>query len=436
MFRSFFKSLKLVLSNTTILQRIGVTLAILLVFKIGTFITIPLIDTTAITATFASSDFLGLLNTFSGGGLGNFSILALGISPYITASIVVQLLQLVIPKLKEIGEQGEVVKQKINKITRYASVVLAFVQALALIFGLNTTAENIFDIFVLQNRSLLPLYYIYMALVITAGSCFTVWIADLITQYGIGNGSSMIIGAGIISQIPAMIAALDTQYLTEVNAKNVFCFVTVILLYILVILGVVYLEATVRKIPVQYANRQGKSDSNIPVKLNTSGVIPVIFASTIMSLPLTVLGLLGYTENSNNAAYWLNQVFSTSYPIGIILYVILIYLFSFFYAFMQFDPTKVSDNLKNSNAYIPTVRPGQETENYISRVLFKVTLLGATYLAILALIPIITAKIFNFTSSVVTIGGTGLLIVVGVAVETMKQIEADANEQTYSGFIE
>lgn len=436
MFRNFFKSLKLILSNTTILQRIGVTLAILLVFKIGTFITIPLIDTTAITATFASSDFLGLLNTFSGGGLGNFSILALGISPYITASIVVQLLQLVIPKLKEISEQGEVGKQKINKITRYASVVLAFVQALALIFGLNATAENIFDIFVLQNRSLLPLFYVYMALVITAGSCFTVWIADLITQYGIGNGSSMIIGAGIISQIPAMIAALDAQYLTEVNAKNVFCFVAVILLYVLVILGVVYLESTVRKIPVQYANRQGKSDSNIPVKLNTSGVIPVIFASTIMSLPLTVLGLLGYSESSNNAAYWLNQVFSTSYPIGIILYVILIYLFSFFYAFMQFDPTKVSDNLQKSNAFIPTVRPGQETENYISRVLFKVTLLGATYLAILALIPIITSKIFGFTSSIITIGGTGLLIVVGVAVETMKQIEADANEQTYSGFIE
>lgn len=436
MFRSFFKSLKLILSNTTILQRLGITLAILLVFKIGTFITIPLIDTTAITATFASSDFLGLLNTFSGGGLGNFSILALGISPYITASIVVQLLQLVIPKLKEIGEQGEVGKQKLNKITRYVSVVLAFVQALALIFGLNATAENIFDIFVLQNRSLLPFYYIYMALVITAGSCFTVWIADLITQYGVGNGSSMIIGAGIISQIPAMIAALDVQYLTEVNAKNVFSFVAVILLYILVILGVVYLEATVRKIPVQYANRQGKSDSNIPVKLNTSGVIPVIFASTIMSLPLTVLGLLGYTESSNNASYWLTQVFSTTYPIGIILYVILIYLFSFFYAFMQFDPSKVSDNLQKSNAFIPTVRPGKETENYISRVLFKVTLLGATYLAILALIPIITSKIFNFTSSVVTIGGTGLLIIVGVAVETMKQLEADANEQTYSGFIE
>ena len=436
MFKKFIKSAKLILSNTTLLRRIGITLAILLVFKVGTFITIPLIDTEAIENTLAQSDFLGLLNTFSGGGLGNFSVLALGISPYITASIVVQMLQLVIPQLKEMAEEGETGKQKINRITRYASLVLAFVQALALIFGLSSTAENILDIFVIKDHAALPFYYIYMALVITAGSCFTVWIADLITQYGIGNGSSMIIGAGIITQIPAMFAALKSEYLTDVTAGNVTCFIVIILLYILVILGVVFLEATVRKIPVQYANRQGKSDSNIPIKLNTSGVIPVIFASTIMSLPLTVLGLLGFSESSNQASYWLNQVFSTSYPIGIIIYIILIYLFSFFYAFMQLDPAKVSDNLQKSNAYIPTVRPGQETENYISRVLFKVTLIGATYLALLALIPIITEKAFGYTSSTITIGGTGLLIVVGVAIETMKQLEADANEQTYSGFIE
>ena len=436
MFKKFIKSAKLILSNSTLLRRIGITLAILLVFKVGTFITIPLIDTDAIENTLAQSDFLGLLNTFSGGGLGNFSVLALGISPYITASIVVQMLQLVIPKLKEIGEEGETGKQKLNRITRYASLVLAFVQALALIFGLSSTAENILDIFVIKDHNLLPFYYIYMALVITAGSCFTVWIADLITQYGIGNGSSMIIGAGIITQIPAMFAALNQEYLTDVTAGNVTCFIVIILLYILVILGVVFLEATVRKIPVQYANRQGKSDSNIPVKLNTSGVIPVIFASTIMSLPLTVLGLLGYNESSNTASYWLNQVFSTSYPIGIIIYIILIYLFSFFYAFMQLDPAKVSDNLQKSNAYIPAVRPGEETENYISRVLFKVTLIGATYLAVLALIPIITEKAFGYTSPTITIGGTGLLIIVGVAIETMKQLEADANEQTYSGFIE
>ena len=349
------------------------------------------------------------------------------------------MLQLVFPPLKELSEQGEVGKQKRNKIVRYVSVVLAFVQALALIFGLNSTAGNVFEISVVEYRNLYPLFYIYMALVITAGSCFTVWLADLITQYGVGNGSSMIIGAGIITQIPAMFAALHTKYWTEVTAGNVISYFVIILLYVLVIMGVVYLEATVRKIPVQYANRSGKSDSNIPIKLNSASVIPVIFASTIMSLPLTVIGLLGYTASSNQVAYWLDQVFSTANPIGMILYVILIYLFSFFYSFMQIDPAKISDNLQKSNAFIPTVRPGEETENYVSRILFKVTLLGATYLALLALIPIITAKIFNFTAaeaSLITIGGTGLLIVVGVAVETMKQLETAANEQTYSGFIE
>ena len=439
MFKRFFKSVKLILSNTTILRRIAITLAILFVFKIGTFITIPMINTTAIQATLAQSDFLGLLNTFSGGGLGNFSILALGISPYITASIVVQLLQLVIPPLKEIANEGETGKQKLNRITRYASVALAFIQALALLLGLSAQPQNIIAIEYIKYKDLFPLFFVFMAIVITAGSCFTVWIADLITQYGVGNGSSMIIGAGIITQIPAMISTLSTKYLTEVTAENVICFIIILVLYVLIILGVVFLEATVRKIPVQYANRNGKSDSNIPIKLNTSGVIPVIFASTIMSLPLTIVGLLGYTENSNDVAYWINQVFSTSYPIGMIIYVILIYLFSFFYSFMQLDPAKVTENLQKSNAYIPAVRPGQETENYISRVLFKVTLLGATYLALLALVPLIVSKIFQFTAqeaSVITIGGTGLLIVVGVAIETMKQIEALATEQTYSGFIE
>ena len=443
MFKRFIKSAKLILSNSTLLRRIGITFAILLVFKIGTFITVPLIDTLQIKLAIGQLNeggLLGLLNTFSGGGLSSFSILALGISPYITASIVVQMLQLVIPPLKEIAEEGETGKQKLNRITRYVSVGLAFVQALALILGLNTTAQNILDIFVIKDNSLVPLFFIYMALVITAGSCFTVWIADLITQYGVGNGSSMIIGAGIITQIPVMIGTLTTKYLDEsvVNAANVFNFVLILLLYVLIILGVVFLEATNRKIPVQYANRSGKSDSNIPIKLNTSGVMPVIFASTIMSLPLTVIGLLGESTTSG-VGFWINEIFNSNQPIGMILYVILIYLFSFFYAFMQLDPAKVADNLKNSNAFIPAVRPGQETENYISRVLFKVTLLGATYLALLALIPSIVSKIFAFTdqeASVITIGGTGLLIIVGVAIETMKQLEAQATEQTYSGFIE
>jgi preprotein translocase subunit SecY len=404
----------------------------------GTFITIPLIDTLGIESTIKGNTFLGFLNTFSGGGLGNFSILALGISPYITSSIVVEMLQLVLPPLKELSEQGEVGKQKMNKIIRYVSVVLAFVQALALVLGLST-ANNLFDLRATEHQNMYVFYYIYMALVITAGSCFTIWLADLITQYGCGNGSSMIIAAGIVTQIPSMIVTLNNKYLAEVNAGNIACYVTILVLYILIILGVVYLEATVRKIPVQYANRSGKSDSNIPIKLNSASVIPVIFASTIMSIPLTILGLLGYTADSNNAAYWLNQIFSTSYPIGIMLYVVLIYAFSFFYSFMQINPQRMAENLQNNNSYIPAIKPGDETVSYISRILYKVTLLGATYLAFVALIPILTAKIFAFTSaeaSVITIGGTGLLIVVGVAVETMKQLETDANEQTYSGFME
>jgi len=437
MFRKFINSFKLIFSNASILRKIAITFAILFVFKMGTFITIPLIDTTAIDASIKNNTFLGFLNTFSGGGLGNFSILALGISPYITSSIVIEMLNLVFPPLKELADQGEVGKQKINKIIRYFAAFLAFVQALALIFGLSSTAGNLFDLRALANEASYPFYYIYMSLVITAGSCFTIWLADLITQYGVGNGSSLIIAAGIITQIPAMFATLNTKYLATPNAGNIACFVTIVLLYVLVVLGVVYLEATVRNIPVQYANRSGKSNSNIPMKLNSASVIPVIFASTILSLPLTVLGLLGYSSSNGGAAYWLEQIFSTQKPIGIIIYVILIYVFSFFYSFMQINPQRMAEDLQNKNAFIPGYRPGEETVNFISRTLYKVTLLGATYLALVALIPTITAKIFSFTSqeaSVITVGGTGLLIVVGVAVETMKQLESDANEQTYSGF--
>ena len=440
MVKKFFRSFKLVLSNPTILRRIAITFAILFVFKMGTFITIPLVEATQITYIIKNNSFFGFLDTFSGGGLGNFSILALGISPYITSSIVIEMLQLVFPPLKELASQGEVGKQKMNKIIRYFAVFLAFVQALALIIGLNATAENIFDTKVFSSGDgMFVFYYIYMAIVVTAGSCFTIWLADLITQYGAGNGSSMIIAAGIITQIPAMFSTLHTKYWTEPTAGHVISYFVILLLYVLVILGVVYLEATVRKIPVQYANRQGKSDSNIPIKLNSASVIPVIFASTILSLPLTILGLLGLSASTNNAAYWMNQIFSIQNPIGIILYVILIYVFSFFYSFMQINPEKIAENLQNSNAYIPSIRPGEETVGYISRLLYKVTLLGATYLAIVALIPSITAKIFNFTgneANVITIGGTGLLIVVGVAVETMKQLETDANELTYSGFVD
>ncbi len=429
---------KLILSNQTLLRRMMITLGLLLVFKIGTFIAIPLIDTTSLDSILSDNSFLGILNTFSGGALGQFSILALGISPYITASIVVQLSQLVIPKLKEWSEQGEVGKQKLNRVTRYSSVVLAFIQALALLLGLGVSPENIFEPTMIQNASLYWLYYIYMALVITAGSCFVIWLADLITRHGLGNGSSMIITAGIVSSLPAMFTTLYNKYLgvEEVTSSGVASYITILVLYIAVIIGVVFLEAVTRKIPINYANQQGKRTSDIPIKLNSSGVIPVIFASTLMSLPVTLMGLLGYDETSNTLTFWLNQIFTYTEPLGIMLYIFLIFVFSFFYAFMQIDPEKINDNLQKSNAFIQGIRPGDETKNFISKVLFNVTLLGATYLTVLAVVPIIVSKVFDFTSaesSVITVGGTSLLIVVGVAIETMKQLETEATETSATG---
>ena len=425
--------LKLVFSNNSIVKKILITFIILFVYKIGTYIPNPLIDVESMQIYITNNSFLTILNTFSGGALGQFSVLALGISPYITASIVIQLLQSgIIPKFKEWGEQGEVGKQKLNKATRYLSVFLAFVQALLLILGLGQNPVNIFKTGV-DTTTVIP--YIFSALMITAGSAFVLWLSDLITRYGIGNGSSIMIVAGIVTSLPSMMTTLWTKYIT--NGWSYLWFAVIIVLYIAVIVGVVFMESAKRKVPVQYANRQqgGKADSNIPIKLNTSGVIPVIFASTLLSIPLSIVGMTT-SDTSSGIGYWFNLFFNYQEPIGMILYVILIYLFSFFYAFMTIDPEKMADNLQKSNAFIPGVRQGEETVGYISKLLFKITLIGATYLTVLALIPLIISKVFAFTqaeASVITIGGTSLLIIVGVAIETTKQMETAATETTYSG---
>lgn len=431
-----FDKVKQIFSNREIVLKIIFTFALLLVFKAGTYIPIPLIETKAITEMIKANDFLTVLNAFSGGGLSNFSILALGISPYITASIVTQMLQMVIPKFQEWGEQGEVGKQKLNRITRYVTIVISMIQALLIIFSLGSPAENVLKNSVLEYKNAFWLMYIYMAVVVTAGSAFTMWLADLITRHGIGNGSSIIISAGIIGSIPTMFAALNQQYLTNVTGLNVFLYILVVLLYVLMIVGVVFFEGAVRKIPVQYANRQaGQQGSDIPVKLNSASVIPVIFASTILSIPLTVVGVMGLNTSTSSAAYWINEIFSTSKPIGIALYVIFIIFFSFFYSFMQVDPEKISDNLEKQGAYIPGYRPGEETKKQLSKMLFRITLIGCTYLVILALVPIIVTAAFGFTSSAITVGGTSLIIVVGVAIETFRQMETSAETKDYKGFL-
>jgi len=414
------------------------TALFLFIYRFGYFIQIPFVKIEYVKKLFSSGESMfGFLDVFSGGALSNFSIVALGISPYITASIVIQLLQMdIVPVLKEWSEEGQVGKEKLNQLTRYLALGLAFVQALTLTIGISVTYNNaLFG----PGTPITPMTYIYLSLVMTAGTAFVLWIAERITQKGIGNGTSMIIVAGIIASFPDMINDLIQKYIISGGEKigNIFIFFGVILLMILIIIGVIFIEAAQRKIPIQYANRpatasfRGKSDSNIPIKLNSASVIPVIFASTLMSLPTTISNFL----TNATAKTWLTNIFSSSEPIGFVLYIVLIFVFSFFYAFLQMSPEKMAENLQKQNAYIPGIRPGDETAAYFSRVLFKITMVGATYLSIVASIPIIMSKIFNLPSSV-QVGGTSLIIVVGVAIETVNQLKTQSQEKQYRGFID
>jgi len=421
-------TLKLVWNNKGLRNKIVFTLFAFLLYRVAVFIPIPMIT---VPESLFDNDLLGFLNSFSGGALKNLSVVALGVGPYITASIVIQILQMdIVPILKEWSEEGDAGKQKINQLTRYMAVFLAFVQALAMTIGLNVLSVGV---------EATPLVFVYLALIITAGTSFLLWLGDQITLKGVGNGVSMIIAAGIISSMPAMYQSLWAQYVSNpvADVQSYLQFGVVVILMIVVLLGIIYMQAVVRKVPIQYANRQGaaklrgRSESNVPIKLNSAGVIPVIFAITIISLPLTVISYMSVSDGVKNI---FTIMFSQSQPIGFVIYIVLIFVFTFFYAFMQVNPEKISDNLGKQNAFVPGIRPGEDTEIHLSKILFKVTLLGALYLTVVAIIPIISTWAFGLPSSV-SVGGTSLLIVVGVAVETFKQIQTEANKQEYKGFI-
>jgi preprotein translocase subunit SecY len=423
--------------------RLLFTLGILLSVRVLSYITIPLFDTDQITRFINSSgSFIAILNNFSGQALERFSILALGISPYITASIAIQLLQMVIPSFKEWSEQGETGKRRLNQVTRYIAIGLAFIQGFALILGISVNGSVFIpSIEASVISDFRYVFYIYMALVIAGGTAISIFFADLITKKGIGNGTSILIVAGIVTSLPSMWTTLWNKYIESPVTEsflNYVWFLLIILIYFGVLLGVVYMQAATRKIPVQYANRQGKSDSNIPMKINSSGVIPVIFAQTILSIPLTIIGLSG-TTSSGGIVGWIQAIFGYREPIGFILYVLLIIVFSFFYAFLMVNPNKIAENLSKGNAYIPGVRPGEDTKDYVAKLLFKITVIGTAYLVILAIMPILTSIIFGFNAteaSVITLGGTSLLIIVGVAVQTTEQLETDAKQETYAGIFE
>ena len=437
-----------VFKSKEVLKKILFTLLAFLIYKAATYITIPLVNPDSITQFFTDNDggLVGMANALTGNALKQYSIIALGIGPYITASIVVQLLQMdIVPILKEWAEEGETGKQKINQLTRYLAIGLAFAQALAMTLAFELNGGGILDVGVDASF----VVYVYIAIIMTGGTAFLLLLSDQITLRGIGNGTSMIIVAGIVSIMPNMFVSLYQRYIMGMSDQGVadayavgwetyLTFGIVVLLYISVIFFVTVMQAATRKIPIQYSNRpasakfQGKSDSNIPLKINSAGVIPVIFAVTLLSIPSTIMGLI---PNMNaRLSAWLLQIFTYTEPAGYALYVGLIFVFAFFYAFVQINPEKIAKNLQNQKAYIPGVRPGVETENYISKTLFRITIVGATYLVLVASLPIFATMIFDLPSYV-QVGGTSLLIVVGVAIETTKQIKTQTQEQTYSGFI-
>ncbi|MCK4551443.1 MAG: preprotein translocase subunit SecY [Tenericutes bacterium] len=449
------ETLKKIFKNKDLMKKIGFTLLAFTIFKLLTYVTLPLINTESLTDLFDNSGFLGIVNSISGNALKQYSIIALGISPYITASIVVQMLQMdIVPALKEWSLEGETGRQKISRVTRYLAIGLAFVQALAMTFAFHNSQTQLFQTFVGDwategGRNLWFLVYFYIAVVLTAGTGFMIWLADQITLKGIGNGASMLIVGGIIMSLPGTITSLIQYYITDPSGalqgavavgqgqfSGYLLFGVSILSFVVVLVGVTYMQVAIRKIPIQYANRpasakfKGKSDSNIPLKINTAGVIPVIFASIILSLPNTVFG---YMTISNTASNWLNQIFSYGQPIGFFIYIVLIFIFTFFYTFIIIKPEQMAENLSKQNAYIPGVRPGYETESYITKTLFRITIIGALYLAVIASLPIITSMALGHTYA--QIGGTSLLIIVGVALETAKQIKTDTQEKTYTGFM-
>lgn len=400
--------------NKDLRKRIYLTLFCLGIFCLGTTITIPWAS-----VVYEELGFLEIFNLMSGGGLKSFSIFALGVSPYITASIITQLLQMdIIPYFKELKDQGYVGRQKINKITRYLGIILAFVQAYVLC------------IFYMKSAGVYTM--IKTSLVMTAGTAFCLWMGDQITNKGIGNGQSMLILAGIIQSMPSVFIGAYNGFIngTYSMGLGITFFSLFVITYILIIVGVIWIQLAERRIPIQYANRTnsayGAQASFLPIKINSAGVIPVIFASILTSIPATIVQLTGKEAAIN----FVNKYIIYTTPTGFILYVVLIIFFGYFYTFMVMNPDEMSKNLNERGGYIPGIRPGEDTSNYISNSLGKLTIVGSIFLVFLAGLPILFSSIFKLPQTV-SIGGTGILIVVGVAIETYKQMESSLISRSY-----
>ena len=417
-----FKTIKLLFNkkNKDIRKRVLFTLACLLVFIVGKTIPVP--------GTQGAVSGLGLWELYdaiSGGALEKFSIFSLGVMPYISASIITGILQMdIIPYFTELKEEGATGRQKINQINRYLGIVIAFVQGFAMAFTFIKGASTI--------------QYFEIAIILTGGTALLLWLGDQITQKGIGNGISLIIMAGIISTVPKMF--IDT-FSTLVTSRTGSLFIGIVgfslfvLLYLLIVVGVVFEECSERRIPIQYSNRTtasyGQKQNYIPFKINSAGVMPVIFASVLLSIPTFIAGILG---SDSGFSLFVSKYIDYSTPVGFVLYMILIFVFGYFYTNMQINPKELAKNLNRNGGYIPGIRPGVETENYIKKILNRITFLGSTFIAIIAGLPIVFSSFISTgLPASVRIGGTGVLIVVGVAIETCRQLESSLINRSYKG---
>ncbi|NCU18110.1 preprotein translocase subunit SecY [Pallidibacillus pasinlerensis] len=428
MFRAFSNFMRV----PDLRNKIIFTLLMLIVFRIGTFIPVPGVNADVLN--FGTQSAFGVLNIFGGGALQNFSIFAAGIMPYITASIIMQLLQMdVVPKFVEWRKQGEVGRKKIAQITRYATIVIAFIQGLAMSYGFNAIAGGL----LIEDTSFGN--HLLIALVLTAGTAFLVWLGETITEKGVGNGISIIIFGGIVAAIPSMINQVYLSQFANAGDQLFIRIVIVALLLLLIlaiIVGVIFVQQAIRKIPIQYAKRvQGSSSiggnsSHIPLKVNSAGVIPIIFAISFLITPPTIAGFF----RDHAVAQWVIEWFDYSHPFGMAFYAILVIAFTYFYAFVQVNPEQLAENLKTQGGYVPGRRPGKQTQEYFTGVLYRLTFVGAIFLAVVAILPVFFTNVAGLPASV-QIGGTSLLIVIGVALDTMKQLESQLVKRHYKGFI-
>jgi len=402
-------------------QRILFTLAMFVVFRVGSAIPVPGVDASRLAEFFQSDSIFGFVNIIGGGNLENFTIFALGIMPYINASIIMNLLTIVIPKLKEWSQEGPEGRKKISQITRYGTVVIAVIQAL----GLSTLIAG--DAVV--DRTVLS--YITIIISMTAGTSFLMWMGELITEKGIGNGISLIIFAGIVAGFPIGVALAAEQL--RIGQINLLVVGIVILVLLGLIVGIIGLDQGQRRINVQYSKRvvgrkmYGGQATHIPMKVNQAGVIPVIFASVLLSFPQTLVSFIQHPIAQSFA-----DMLRWGSTLNLVLYIILIVLFTYFYTAVQFDPFQVASNIKKYGGFIPGLRPGRPTAEYLARVTSRLTTAGAFSLAFIAVFPIIMERL---TGMSIVFSGTGLIIVVGVVLETFKQIESHMLMRSYRGFM-